>query len=468
MNTNIPAFDYFYLANMKTIIIVISFLSMSNILIGQDTNGKNIQLPDTIYSVAEVMPKFKNGESELFKLISNGKLPLYAKQNRIYGDVEIEIAVDTNGNVIQTKVLKSLGYGCDEEGVKIINKTSGKWISGKKWGKKVAVKLSLIIQFKPQQDGLNEKAKSFYQQGLKIYNNKKYANALTFFKTAIELSPQYIDAHFYSGNCLFNLRRKPEACIAWGKSIDLGLVNSKKYQLQEYCEKDESLNNMLPKVIELTAVDSIIYNKTYHFKDGAYKTYDEFRFNSPSIKYRYRSEEKKDELNLHIEKDTNVVLYGIEANLVNKLRRKGVWGYSKDGEVYVLSYDEFGLKNEFMKLDKFGGMLLTSNDIKVYKGGVTPGAVIAVGTGGVSAGVGAAVHAGYTTRKIKLRIVDAETGEIGLYNLENFKKILKRDKMLYADFIKIKGEKKKRDMMFIYLKKYNEHHPFFIMSTTAK
>ena len=63
-------------------------------------------------------------------------------------------------------------------------------------------------------------------------------------------------------------------------------------------------------------------------------------------------------------------MYSLDKNLVNKLRRKGVWGYCKDGEVYVLY--QYGFPPfEFLTLDIVGGIMLTSNDIKVYKGGVS-------------------------------------------------------------------------------------------------
>lgn len=448
-------------------IIGIIFLLSSLLGFSQHSNEKNkIYDIDTVYSFAELMPEFIGGTNDLNQIKSELKLPLYAKQKQIYGKVDVSITVDTNGNVVDSKILKGLGYGCDEEALRVINLTSGKWTSAKKWGRKVAVKFTLPIEFKPEHDGLNTRSKMFYSKGLKIYNNRKYANALSFFKAAIDLSPKYIDALFYSGNCCFKMERKDEACSFWKKSIELGIVKGEKYKLLEYCNEDVENYENITEVnkVNLIAIDSTLYKRGFKFKDGAYRTFKEFKFNSPSLFFEYRDEVSSGELDLNNEKDTNVVLYSIDKNLVNKLRRKHVWGYCKDGEVFVLS--NTGLPPfEFLTIDIFGGMMLTSNDIKVNNGGVSVGAIISGGAGGVNVSSGVGINSGYTTKSVKMQIVDYDTGKLKEYNLENFMKILAKDEYLYNDFMKLKGVQKK-NMMFIYLKKYNNNHPFYIMSAS--
>ena len=73
-----------------------------------------------------------------------------------------------------------------------------------------------------------------------------------------------------------------------------------------------------------------------------------------------------------------------------------------NGKVRVLSDNDLG-HNEFFKLDILGGMMLTSTEIEIYKGGITPAAFVAVGSGGASAGAGVLAKTGYTTQRVKLR-----------------------------------------------------------------
>jgi len=116
------------------------------------------------------MPKLKGGKVELGAIMSTLKLPLYAKQNNVFGTVEIEMSIDTTGNIATSKIVKRLGYGCDEEALRLIKFTSGKWNAAEMNGKKVEGKILIPIKFKRERDDLNERAKFFYKKGLKIYN----------------------------------------------------------------------------------------------------------------------------------------------------------------------------------------------------------------------------------------------------------------------------------------------------------
>ncbi len=205
---------------------------------------------------------------------------------------------------------------------------------------------------------------------------------------------------------------------------------------------------------EVQKEGGIEYAKSFKFKDGAYRTFNEFKHNAPSIQYKYREEIKKEGEISESRKDTNLVLYGIDENLPNKLMRKKVWGYSKDGNIYVFSDVAFGSKM-FFELDIIGGMMLTSFQEEIGGGGAT-----AYGDGRNSITIGEEVT------KVKLRLVDAENGNVFMYNTTNFKSILKRDRKLFTEYSRIKGTKKQKDMMFIYLKKYNEKHPFYILNST--
>ena len=50
-------------------------------------------------------------------------------------------------NVTNVKVLRGIGGGCDEEAVRVIKLTSGKWKPGKQNGKTVQVLMTIPIKF---------------------------------------------------------------------------------------------------------------------------------------------------------------------------------------------------------------------------------------------------------------------------------------------------------------------------------
>jgi len=55
--------------------------------------------------------------------------------------------VDENGNVSDVKVLRGIGGGCDEEAIRIVKLTNGKWKPGSQNGKPVKVRYNMPVYF---------------------------------------------------------------------------------------------------------------------------------------------------------------------------------------------------------------------------------------------------------------------------------------------------------------------------------
>jgi TonB family protein len=67
------------------------------------------------------LPRFKGGSSSYKEFItSNLKYPKEALEAGIEGNVVVEYRVNDNGDVISARVLKGLGYGCDEEALRLV------------------------------------------------------------------------------------------------------------------------------------------------------------------------------------------------------------------------------------------------------------------------------------------------------------------------------------------------------------
>lgn len=66
-------------------------------------------------------PEYPGGPKEFTKfLYSNLRYPKEALTNRIEGVVYMEYDIDNKGTVVATRVLKGLGYGCDEEAARVV------------------------------------------------------------------------------------------------------------------------------------------------------------------------------------------------------------------------------------------------------------------------------------------------------------------------------------------------------------
>lgn len=96
---------------------------------------------------AAKMPVFPAGEVELLRFFKDRiKYPTIARENGIEGTVYIQFVVHTNGALSDFKVLRGLGYGCDEEALRIA-KGMPDWLPGENNGEKVPVKRTVGVRF---------------------------------------------------------------------------------------------------------------------------------------------------------------------------------------------------------------------------------------------------------------------------------------------------------------------------------
>lgn len=103
---------------------------------------------DKIFTFVEQLPHYQGGMAELMKYLSrNLRYPRQAQQNEIEGKVYVSFVVGKDSNIYDVKVLKGIGYGCDEEAVRVVSAMTG-WVAGKQSGKTVAVRYNLPISFR--------------------------------------------------------------------------------------------------------------------------------------------------------------------------------------------------------------------------------------------------------------------------------------------------------------------------------
>lgn len=122
-------------------------------------NGKNlavesavsINIPlevDEIYTAVEVMPEFIGGNTAMYKFLKeNIKYPDEARKNNISGKVFAKIVIEKDGSIGDIEIKYGLGYGCDEEVVRVI-KIMPKWNPGMQDGKNVRVYYNFPVIFK--------------------------------------------------------------------------------------------------------------------------------------------------------------------------------------------------------------------------------------------------------------------------------------------------------------------------------
>ena len=121
----------------------IKILSFATILIVPPAavSQQAVMDQDGIYLVCEKMPEIKGGLKALSKII---KYPKEAKKLGVQGVVYVQFIVDEKGAVVDPKLIRKLGAGCDEEALRALEKL--KFNPGYVQGKPVKARFTLPIR----------------------------------------------------------------------------------------------------------------------------------------------------------------------------------------------------------------------------------------------------------------------------------------------------------------------------------
>jgi len=102
-----------------------------------------------IYSAAgiESYPEFPGGMAAWAKFIQkNLRYPYAAQERGTQGKVYLNFVVEKDGSITDVNVVRGIGYGCDEEAVRVIKK-SPRWKAGMQNNQAVRVRYSMPIAY---------------------------------------------------------------------------------------------------------------------------------------------------------------------------------------------------------------------------------------------------------------------------------------------------------------------------------
>lgn len=128
------------------------------------TATRPVKVEGKIYDAVEESPQFPGGREKLGEYLGqNLKYPVAAEKAKAEGTVFINFILTKEGDVTDLKVLKGIGYGADEEAVRVMSGMP-RWIPAKQNGKAVNVRYNMPIRFQLEEDepATNAKQSSFF------------------------------------------------------------------------------------------------------------------------------------------------------------------------------------------------------------------------------------------------------------------------------------------------------------------
>jgi protein TonB len=141
------------------------------VLISFTVHGK---ATDNVVNTDTTKAQFANGEAELFKFIGNNiEYPQWAKEHCVGGVVYVSFTVLSSGKIDNIIIKRGVGFGLDDEAIRVIKSTDAKWLSAKSDGKDIDSTVMIPIKFnvkgckQPTGKKLDELKKKYIEQDKK-------------------------------------------------------------------------------------------------------------------------------------------------------------------------------------------------------------------------------------------------------------------------------------------------------------
>jgi hypothetical protein len=212
------------------------------------------------------------------------------------------------------------------------------------------------------------------------------------------------------------------------------------------------------------------YTPDFRFKDGIYLNFDQVKANSPvpkaklltSMDYNDREFFKK-----LLESDK--IYYYDGMGVRQEIAVNTIWGYARNGVLYVQ------MQENFTRITFVGSIChfvadITTMDSRYYGypyGGYYDPyySYYPYSYNNFYSPYGS-YYSPYsrnnmTRNELKQYLIDFETGKVLEFDLQSTEMLLMKDAPLYEEFVQL-PRKKKKDMMFVYIRKFNERNPLYI------
>ena len=211
------------------------------------------------------------------------------------------------------------------------------------------------------------------------------------------------------------------------------------------------------------------YSPQFRFTDGIYLNFDQVKMNNPipkakiltSVDYNDREFFKKI---LEIDK----IYFYDNMGIRQEIAKNSIWGYARNGVLYVQIQDNFN------RITFVGSICHFVADITTYDSrynspyGYYDPYNSPYGYGNYYSPYNSYYspyspyrQSNMARSELKQYLIDFESGKILEFDIDNTELLLMKDTTLYEEYVQL-SRKKKKDLMFVYIRKFNEKNPLYI------
>ena len=210
------------------------------------------------------------------------------------------------------------------------------------------------------------------------------------------------------------------------------------------------------------------FTPDFKFTDGIYLNFDQVKANKPIPKAKLlTSADYNDREFFNKVFSSDKIYFYDEIGVRQEVEKNNIWGFARNGVVYVL------VQGNFNRITFFGNICHFVADVTTYDsrynyyspyGYYDPyysypysyGSYYPYGS----------YYSPYRQQslarnELKQYIIDFETGKILEFSVENVEILLMKDPSVYDEYVQL-PRKKKKELMFVYIRKFNEKNPLYL------
>jgi hypothetical protein len=213
-----------------------------------------------------------------------------------------------------------------------------------------------------------------------------------------------------------------------------------------------------------SASNMVKYTTEFKFREGFYLNFEQVRNNRPLPKSRiltsidYRSKTFFDQVT-----ELKTITYFDDLGNSQEVETAKLWGYSKNGILYI------NIGGSFNRITITGNICHFVANITTYANRYSPlygsypygYSPYGYSPYGYSPYGYSPYSSNYRTTELKQFLLDFNNGKVVEYDSKNVEMLLMTDPELHDEFARLRS-KKKQQLRFLYIRKYNERNPLYI------
>jgi hypothetical protein len=211
----------------------------------------------------------------------------------------------------------------------------------------------------------------------------------------------------------------------------------------------------------------VMYTPDFRFEDGIYLNFEQVKMNNPipkaklltSVDYNDREFFKK------IFAVDKIYFYD-NLGIRQEVAKNEIWGYARNGVLYIQIQENFNRvtfvgsichNSPYGYYDPYYSPYGYGNYYNPYNSYYSPYNSYYYPYSPYSP----YRQSNIARTELKQYIIDFESGKVLEFDIDNTELLLMKDNVLYEEYVQL-SRKKKKELMFVYIRKFNEKNPLYI------